>query len=425
MKLLKTTLLNGVSVFIRLSCSSILNKIMAVYVGPSGFAALGQLQNLIVLIANLSGGLLISGITKMTAQHFDEIEKQKIIWKTAVRYTLCAGLAFSMLILFFGSRLSDWLFHGLELGNIYVWISLTLPATALNNLLLAVINGKKEIGIYVASNILGSILGLIVAATLVMYFGLYGALVACVINPAIALISTVWLVSGSSWFRFSSFVGHIDGAAIKELLGFGFMGLVSALTGPTSSILVRDHLIDNFGIVNAGYWQAATKISDNYLLLIVSTLSVYYLPRISEIRKANELRVEIIKVYGLVMPIAIVGALIIYIFRELIINILFSSDFMAMEKLMPWQLVGDVIKIGAWVLSSAMAGRAMIRPFVITEVFFSATYVLLTLLLTNFFGLTGVVMAYAFNYLAYWACMGYLMNAEINRMKGMGVFCSR
>lgn len=421
MKLLKTTLLNGMSVSIRLASSLILNKIMAVYVGPSGYAVIGQLQNFIVLIANLSGGLLISGITKMTAQHFDQIEKQKMVWKTAVRYSSYAALTLSFLILFFGPRLSDWLFRGLELGNIYIWLVLALPAIALNNLLLAVINGKKEIGIYVTSNIFGSMLGLVVAAVLVTYFGLYGALVACVINPAIVLGATVWLVRGCDWFNFSSFIGSVDGVAFKELAGFGFMGLVSALTGPTASILVRNHLIDSFGIVNAGYWQAATKISDNYLLLIVSTLSVYYLPRISEIRKANELRLEIIKVYGLVMPIAILGALTIYLLRDFIIHILFSSDFMAMEKLMPWQLIGDVIKIGAWVLSFALAGRAMIRPFVITEAFFSTTYVLLTLLLTKFFGLTGVVMAYAFNYLAYWVCMGYLMHNELSRMKNTEV----
>ncbi|MEA9568021.1 O-antigen translocase [Polynucleobacter sp. AP-Nickl1-40-C4] len=392
---------------------------MAVYVGPSGYAVIGQLQNVIGIISNLSGGLLLSGITKMTAQHFDEIEKQKVVWITAVRYSSSVAILFAVLILLFGSKLSAWLFRGLEIGNIYVWLALALPAIVLNNLLLAVINGKKEIGVYVVANILGSMLSLMVAAVLVTYYGLYGALVACIINPAIALLSTLLLIRGRTWFKFSSFVGSVNTITIKELAGFGFMGLVSALTGPIASIVVRDHLIDSFGIVDAGYWQATTKISDNYLMLIVSTLSVYYLPRISEIRKANELRAEIIKVYSLVMPIAIIGALVIYLLRDSIIHILFASDFIAMEMLMPWQLIGDVIKIGAWVLSFALAGRAMIKPFVITEVCFSATYVLLTIMLTKFFGITGVVMAYAGNYLAYLICMGYFINKELARMKKM------
>ena len=417
MKLLKTTILNGIAVFIRLASSLALNKIMAVFVGPSGYAVIGQFQNVILLASNLSGGLLVSGITKMTSQHFDAIENQEAVWKTAVKYTLATSLIVAIAILILGYKFSDWLFQGLDIGGAYIWIALSLPALAINNVLLAVINGKKEIRIYVLSNILGSLLGLLVAGVLVSYFGLYGALVACAINPALILLVTAWLVRGCKWFRFSSFFGPAKNAVIKELAGFGIMGLVSTLTGPTVSILIRDHLINNFGLMNAGYWQATTKISDNYLMLIVSTLSVYYLPRLGEIRKANELKREIIKVYSLVMPMVVIGGGFIFLIRDFIIRALFTPDFIAMEQLMAWQLTGDVLKIGAWVLSFVLSGRAMIKPFIITEFLFSMTYFLLTLLLTNFYGLVGVVMAYAFNYFLYWICMGYLIKNEMHRMQ--------
>ena len=417
MTLIKTSLLNGIAVAVRVASSFVLNKILAVYVGPAGYAVIGQFQNVTSIITSLAGNLLTSGVTKMTAQHFDDVEKQRGVWRTAVRYSLAASLLAGLMLLLLGNSLSEWLLHRSDMGSVFVLLALSLPALTLNNLLLAVINGKKEIGIYIISNIVGSLLGLVVSGVLTLYYGLYGALVAFAINPALVLLTTAWLVRHKDWVNPSNFIGVMDKVAIKELAGFGLMGVVSALAGPTIFILIRDHLSDSFGLANAGYWQATTKISDAYLMLIVSTLSVYYLPRLGEIRKADELKAEIVKVYKVVMPIVIVSGVVIFVFREFIIRTLFTSDFMAMSELMGWQLAGDTIKIGAWILSFVLAGRAMVKPFIVTEVLFSVTYFSWTLLLTHYFGLKGVVMAYTINYGFYWLCMGYLINNELHRMQ--------
>jgi PST family polysaccharide transporter len=417
LSLIKTSLLNGIAVAVRVASSLIINKILAVYIGPAGYAVIGQFQNVVSIISSLAGSLLASGVTKMTAQHFDDLEKQQKVWRTAVRYSLIASMLTGLVVLLLGDSLSELLLNQFDMSSIFVWLALSLPALTFNNLLLAVINGKKEIGIYVISNIAGSLIGLMVTGVLVTYYGLYGALVAFIINPALALLATTLLVRRRDWFLLSSFIGGFDKIAIKELAGFGLMGVFSALAGPIVFILIREHLSDNYGLANAGYWQATTKISDTYLMLVVSTLSVYYLPRLGEIRKADELKSEIVKVYKYVLPVVIVSGLVIFLLREFIINILFAPNFMAMQELMAWQLAGDTIKIGAWVLSFALAGRAMVKAFIITEVLFSATYFLWTLLLTHHFGLKGVVMAYAINYACYWLCLGYLINKELYRMR--------
>jgi PST family polysaccharide transporter len=369
------------------------------------------------IISNLAGSLLASGVTKITAQHFEDVTKQHAVWRTAVRYSLGASLVAGTNLLLFEDMLSEWLLPRSDTSSVFVWLALSLPALTLNNLLLAAINGKKEIGIYVISNIAGSLLGLLITGVLVSNYGLYGALVAFSINPAVVLLATGWLVHRCVWFKTHFFWGLMDKSAIKELTGFGLMGVVSALSGPTVFILIRDYLTGNFGLAEAGYWQATTKISDTYLMLVVTTLTVYYLPRLGEIKKAYELRAEIIKVYKFIMPIVAFGAAGIYMFRDFIIHMLFTPEFLAMRDLMPWQLLGDTIKIGAWILSFVLAGRSMIKPFIITEVFFSALYFFLVLMFTHYWGLKGVVMAYTVNYSLYWLCMGYLIYNELHKMQ--------
>ncbi|NOT20481.1 MAG: O-antigen translocase [Sideroxydans sp.] len=417
MSLVKTSLLNGIAVVVKVASALVLNKILAVYVGPAGYAIIGQFQNAVSIVVSLAGGLVSTGVTKATAEHYDNEARQHAVWQTAIRFSLIASLLAGGIVLALGDWLAMWLLHSKEMSSVFTWLALALPAMAANNLLLAIVNGKKEVGIYVIANIIGSLLSLLVIGLLAYYWGLYGALVAFTINPAIVLLSTAIMVARRDWFKGKFLWGSINRTALRELSGFGLMGLISALTVPITYMFIRDHLVTNLGLSAAGYWQASWKISEIYLMLVTTTLSVYYLPRLAEIRKASELKTEIIKVYRFVMPIVILGAVIIYLLRDFIIRILFTSDFLPMRELFPWQLAGDVIKIGSWVLAYIMLGRAMVKVFVITEIAFSISFISLSWLLVTQFGLIGVPMAYGINYCCYWVVMGYLVRNEMQKME--------
>ena len=413
MSLVKTSLLNGIAVGVKVASALMLNKILAVYVGPAGYAVIGQFQNAVSIVVNLAGGVVATGVTKATAQHFDDEAKQHAVWQTALRFSIYASIIAAVVLLLIGDSLAQWLLHRADMSNVFVWLALTSPAMAANNLLLAIVNGKKEIGIYVTANILGSVISMLLVGLLAFNFGLYGTLVAFTINPAIVLLTTAAIVARRDWFKAKFLWGRMNRSALKELSGFGLMGLTSALTVPITFMLIRDHLATTLGLTAAGYWQASWKISEIYLMLVTTTLSVYYLPRLAEIKTTSELKSEIIKVYRFVMPVVIGGALTIYLSRDFIVKTLFTSDFLPMRELFLWQLAGDVIKIGSWILAYLMLGRAMVRIFVVTEISFSILFVLLSWLLVNLFGLVGVPMAYAANYLIYWGVIGYLMKNEV------------
>jgi len=417
MSLAKTSLLNGVAVVIKVVSGLLLNKIFAVYVGPAGYAVVGQFQNAVTIIVSLAGGVFSTGVTKATAQHFDDESRQHTVWKTAFRFSLVASLVAGVFLLLFGSRLSELLLHRGDMSGVFIWLALALPAMAANNLLLAVVNGKKELAIYVSANILASLISLLVAGLLVYNFGLYGALLAFTINPALTLIATAMMVSRKRWFNTKNIWGNMSRPALRELSGFGLMSLTSAMVVPASFMLIRDLLTNQLGLTATGYWQASWKISEIYLMLVTATLSVYYLPRLAEIRTSTELKIEVFKVYRFVMPIVIASAAMIYFFRDPIILFLFSTSFLPMRELFVWQLSGDVIKIGSWILAYIMLGRAMIRAFIVTEIWFSLQFVLLSWGLVNQFGLIGVPMGYVVNYCVYWVVVGYLVKREMKKMR--------
>lgn len=417
MTLIRTSLLNGMSTLVKLGSALILNKLLASLVGPSGYAVIGQFQNIITILVNLSAGFLTAGVTKATAQHFDSEAHQHAVWRTAAKLALAATFVIGLILLLVNDKLSEKILHRDDMGIVFILLAFALPAIAVNNLLLAIVNGKKELRIYIIANISGSILSVFLTAILAFAYGLKGALIAFAVNPALVLFFTAAMLKRIDWYSAKFMFGKVDRNALRELLGFAIMGGASALALPVAQMLIREHISSTLGLNAAGYWQASWKISEMYLMLVTTTLSVYYLPRLAEIRTAKEMRSEIAKVYRIVLPTTIVGAFAIFLLRDFIVGLLFTRDFLPMRELFPWQLTGDVIKIGSWIMAYVMLGRAMVKTFVITEVGFAVVFYSSSVVFTSWYGLKGVPMAYAMTYSIYWVLIAILLK---KRMQYLG-----
>lgn len=416
MNLIKVSMLVGLQSAVRITSSLALNKIIAVYVGPSGYAVMGQFQNLIALMTSLAGGVISTGVTKATAAHYDDEARQRVVWQTAIRFSLWGSLVAGISLFVLRDWLAQRVLNQAGMFDVFIWLAITLPILTLNNILLAIVNGKKETRIYVVSNIIGGLLvvGMIIAMT--MAFGLHGILISYTIGPALVLMTTAIFVTRTRWFSFKQLWGKIDLPEMRELAGFGAMGLLSALIIPFSLIVIRDYLVTKLGMNVAGYWQATWKISEIYLTLVTGALAVYYLPRLAEIRTSRELKSEIFNVYRLILPIVTAGALLIYFLRDFIIHILLTKEFAPMRDLFFWQLVGDVLKIGAWILAYVMVGRAMVKAYLISEFMLWVTFMALARWGIDSIGVKGVTMAYAATYGLFWIAMVFLVRHEMRRM---------
>lgn len=410
MTLIKTSLLNGIAVIIKMLTLLGLNKILAIYVGPSGYAALGQFQNAIQMITTLASGAINTGVTKYTAEYHENEVRQRAVWRTAGTISLTGSLLVAALVVIFNRPLAGWFLKDENLGSVFVWFSATLLLLVFNTLLLAILNGKKEIQRYVTANIAGSLFALAITTVMAVNFGLYGALVALAIYQSVAFIVTLTLTYKASWFRLGYLFGAVDRQTAKNLAKFAVMALTSAACVPLSHILVRNHLGETLGWDSAGYWEAMWRLSAAYLMLVTTTLSIYYLPRLSELKNPADIKNEIFQGYKIILPVAALSSLVIYFLRKPIISLLFSENFSGMEPLFAWQMVGDTLKIGSWILAYLMLGKAMVKTFVISEILFSSSFFLLTVHLTEARGLEGVALAHTINYLIYWLTMAVVTN---------------
>jgi len=186
------------------------------------------------------------------------------------------------------------------------------------------------------------------------------------------------------------------------------MAITAALAGPTSILLVRNYLATEFSWDAAGHWQGVWRISEVYLSIVTTSLSVYFLPRIAELKETSALRRELRQGLATAVPLVAAAALAIYLLRDWITITLYSPAFLPMTALFPFQLCGDVLKIAGWLFAYLMLARAMMLAYVITEILFSATFFLLSIVLVSRYGLVGVSYAHAINYAAYLVVVWYL-----------------
>lgn len=413
MTLIKTSLLNGIAVVIKMLTMLGLNKILAIYVGPAGYAAIGNFQNAAQMITTFASGAINTGVVKYTAEYHDDEEKQRQVWRTAGTIAVLGSVITGIGVAVFSKQIAQWFLQDESYNTVFIWFSVTLVFFIFNTLLLAILNGKKEIHRYIIANIAGSLFALAVTSVLAVQFGLHGALTALAIHPSFAFIITLYLCYKADWFKFSYLFGRLDKQVVLNLSKYTAMALTSAACVPVSHFLIRTHLADTLGMDAAGYWEAMWRLSAAYLMLVTTTLSLYYLPKLSELKDPKEIKAEILQGYKIILPVAAACGLVIYLLRDFIIGVLFTSDFIPMRDLFAWQMVGDTLKIGSWILAYLMLGKAMMKLFIASEIVFAAGFYAWTYFLTGMYGLEGVTIAHAINYAIYWVVMGVFIGKTV------------
>jgi polysaccharide transporter, PST family len=416
MNLVRTSLLNLVAVGARMVSMLALNKILAVYVGPAGYAAIGQLQNAVTALLAVASAGVNTGVTKYTAEFAGDADRQRTVWGTAGFVGFVGAVTLGLAIAAADRWLAGAILGDDAHGPVFRWVAACLVFCVLNALLLAILNGKKEIRLFVLANISNSIVALVITALLTWRYGLRGAMVSLAVNQAASCAVTLWLCRRTAWFRLRDLVSLPDSGTARKLGHYTLMAVATSVIGPLALMAVREHLIASFGADAAGNWEALTRISNLYQMVITTPLSVYYLPKLAELADPEDIRREMLAGYRLFVPFAAACALAMFLLRDWLIWLLFSADFLPMRDLFAWQMVGDVLRIAAWMLSFFLLSKAKTTVFIATEIVFSALFVALAYAGTQVGGIQGVPAAYAINYLLYILVVGTIVQSMTRKL---------
>jgi O-antigen/teichoic acid export membrane protein len=393
--------LTAISTLVKIFTGFITIKIVASQLGPAGIALIGQLNNFVAIFIVIASAGINQGVTKYISENKDSIENVKLFIGTAFKLTLISSLICSLALIVFFKFLSIEILESPDYWYVFLIFGLVIIFYALNNLLLSILNGFQLYRKFVVINIVTSFVGLLFTVLLVYFWQIKGALISVISYQSVMFIISYRMMRKEYWFEFLSFKEKIDTIIARHYLKYTLMALTTAATVPVSQLLIRTYVISNLSIVEAGYWEGMNKLSSVYLLLITTSLSVYFLPKLSELKTDHELRNEIFRAYKIIMPALFVGIIIIYFLRFNLIEMLFSKSFYPMAKLFLFQLMGDFFKIGSWLLAFNMIAKSMTTTFIISEILYSLLFVVLSIYFVNISGVQGITFAYSISYIIY------------------------
>lgn len=413
MNLIKTSLYTSASTAVTFISGFIIVKVVALKIGPTGIAFVGQFQNTTAILTILATAGISTGVIKYLAEHKNDPSKSKKIINTAFFIVFISSLLISIFVMTSSVYLSQSVFQTKDYWLVYLLFGLFTMVISFNVMFLAILNGLKEIRKFTIINISSSLTGVALTVLFAYTWGIEGVLIASTATAIIIFFINIYFFKrlGIKWTPdFRSW----DKPVVKMLSGFSLMAIVSGFVVPSMQFLVRNRIMNQFSIADAGYWQAVTKISDYYLAFITSVLGVYYMPRLSELNNKDEIRREIVSGYKIILPVVGAIAFLIWLFKDMIIHLLFTKAFLPMRPLFTYQLLGDFFKIGSWLLSFLMVAKALTKTFIGTEILFAFTYVVSSYYFMDHFELIGVTYAFCINYGLYWLLMWVLMRKQLN-----------
>jgi len=404
---IKVSSWSGIATVVRMITSLLTIKIVSKLIGPGGIALVGQFMNATAIFSVLGTGCISQGTTKYVVEFTDNKKEQYKIISNAIKLTLLSSFAVGIVLIALHRFWGYYIFKTDAYNSIIVFFGVSLLLYSMNITLISIINGLKLYSKLIKANIASSLLGLLITIPVVYFWGVYGALVSNILSQSLIIFITFIYIRKQEWvLEVLRNKWKLDKKTVGILGGFTLMTLVSTLLGPNIQLFIRGYIISNLSIRDAGIWEGINRLSSMYLMLITSSLSIYYLPRLSELKEKALLRNEIWNTFKIVVPLLAIFCVSVFLLRDVVIRVVFTQEFDRMRVLFPIQLMGDFFKISSWMIALLFWAKAKTQAFIITEITFSAILLTSSYMFINTMGFEGTVYGYALTSFLYLIVVG-------------------
>ncbi|WOD42901.1 O-antigen translocase [Hwangdonia lutea] len=412
--LIKITSLKTAAILTRMIAGILTSKAIAVFIGAEGLALIGNLRNFVSAGHSVAILGLYKGAVKYIAEYKENVVRLSKTISTVYYFGFVSSILVSLLCYFNAENINNLIFPNYSNYAYVIKIfAFVLPFYALNMFSFSIMNGFSKYKILIIINIIGQILGVSIALLLIYQNNIDGALISVVIAESlIFLITLVGIINRRSLTSLIQ-VKQISFSYFKRLSSYSIMALFSAVLLPIVALAIRSYIIENVGYKDAGYWEAMTRISKYYLMLVSSLMALYILPRFTEIDTVKEFRKEVFGFYKTIIPFLALALFLIYLLKPFVVTFVFNEEFKPVEDLFLWQLLGDFLKVLSLVIAYQFLAKKMFWHYVITEVFLIVILYITSIYFIGLFGVKGAVIGHFVSYLMYYAVILLIFGSSL------------
>ncbi|MDG1823488.1 MAG: hypothetical protein P8H45_01155, partial [Flavobacteriaceae bacterium] len=153
------------------------------------------------------------------------------------------------------------------------------------------------------------------------------------------------------------------------------------------------------------YWEGYSRLSLFMSGLAISSISLYYLPKLVEANTGQEMLKVVLWGVKFLFAVALPAMLLIFLFGSNVISLLYTTNFLEAIFLLKWELLGTFLKLLSFTVSFIMVAKKLTTVFVLSELISGLVFFGLSVLLVEMYGVVGASIAFAGTYFLYllWA----------------------
>ena len=386
--------------------SFIRNKFAAVLLGTEGIGLLAIFNNAIDLLTSTTQ-LSIRQAAVPDVAKSETPERLNRIAYVIMRWAWILGLIGAFITIIASPWLSEYSFGNKDYTLHFCAISAIIFLASIQTGWQIIIQGVEDMSSLAKSQLWGAVTGAVVSIPMYFILGLASIIPSLLAYAVATALST-------SYYR-KRLPAPSPKPTQKETLneGLGFIRLGFYMTASVFATLLASYLYIGWlnsaaSIEEVGLFNAGNTIINRYTTLIFAAIGYEYYPRLSRIiNSATEVKTNVSSEINMAMLVIMPMICIYLAFNDLIITILYSSDFTEISAYMKWAMPGVILKAVSWCMAFTILARGEGVHYIITETLSSIVYILTHIYFYKFYGIDGWGYAYAAWYAAYLLIIGY------------------
>jgi len=401
------TVLNGISQLVKAMSSLVINKMIVVFLGSPALLFVGNLKSVFTILQQISGAGIYEGAVKYLSGEYKN--RQAFILQACLSLMLVGFFISTALYFILFDQILDLLQLGEKDRELIPWLTggivLSLLCFVFHTLMQSFFHGLKSYKIIVQSTLISALLTLGVSTALIYYVNKIG-LILSVFVPSVILLLTYFFHSLKSWHFGRVLFGKPFRLFIfKPLLSFTAMSAVAAIVFPAVLITIRTLLVEHSGVELASYWEGYSRLSLFMSGLAISSISLYYLPKLVEANTGQEMLKVVLWGVKFLFAVVFPAMLLIFLFGSNVILLLYTTNFLEAIFLLKWELLGTFFKLLSFTVSFIMVAKKLTTVFILSELISGLVFFGLSVLLVEMYGVVGASIAFAGTYFLYllWA----------------------
>tara|TARA_A100001015_G_C15032528_1_gene734133 strand:+ start:1502 stop:2968 length:1467 start_codon:yes stop_codon:yes gene_type:complete len=390
-------------------------KLMAVILGTAGIGVFSQLTRIFSFSFTLSSLGFKNGTVKTISEALRDDDYKKYIDEyssVTIFLALISSIASSLGIIF-SKAISHFLFD--DKGGNYVLVSIVfaiVPVAVMTSSYKSLLSGHVAVKKMVKSQIISDLFSIIPFLILMYYFSLLGATIAFCIYQVLRLCFFVFFYGKEvGYIPIPKRINFVWFHIIKNLK-YGISGVFLGSLNLLITLYIGRTVIAELGSSDNGLLSAALRVTTLYFGAIHANAASYYFPLLVKARKKSEFQTLIEETntfYMYLLPPIIMGLMC---FGELLMQVLFSSEFKYAGKILMFFLLGDLFRISNETRGLVFLAKEKFKPYNVQYVVWGGCYTLTSILVLDKIGILGVGIAYLISHVMNFVVISFFIKKE-------------